>query len=186
MGKEGLVIRALNTGLVVVLAFAGGFLTHFLYQRWQPALSPLPPVNSAPQEKAADYSGAPGAQHRAAYLPLAAPVDVAEAAAELPLLMAREVDKIRAQTGKPARVRGRVFRVGHSAKSNTYFVNFGPTREALTAVIFSSAVELFEKNRLAPKGFENKDVEITGQIKDHPQYGLEIILEHPKQIKMLN
>jgi hypothetical protein len=71
-------------------------------------------------------------------------------------------------------VRGRVFRVGHSAKSNTYFLNFGPSREALTAVIFSPAVELFEKSRLLPKNFENKDVEITGQIKDHPQYGLEL------------
>ena len=110
----------------------------------------------------------------------------AEQAVEVPTLTAREVDKIRALTGKLARVRGRVFRVGHSAKSNTYFLNFGPSREALTAVIFASALELFEKNQLAPKNFENKEVEITGQIKDHPQYGLEIILENPKQIKILS
>ena len=31
--------------------------------------------------------------------------------------------------GNRARIRGRVFRVGHSAKSNTYFLNFGPSRK---------------------------------------------------------
>jgi hypothetical protein len=53
-------------------------------------------------------------------------------------------------------------------------------------VIFSSAVELFDKAKTAPKSFENKEVEITGQIKDHSQYGLEIILENPKQIRIVN
>jgi hypothetical protein len=27
---------------------------------------------------------------------------------------------------------------------------------------------------------------LTGFIKDHPQYGLEVILEHPKQIKLVD
>ena len=84
------------------------------------------------------------------------------------------------------RVRGRIFRVGHSAKSNTYFLNFGPSREALTAVIFASAAELFEKGKLAPKNFESREVEVQGEVKDHPQYGLEIILENPAQIKIIN
>jgi hypothetical protein len=43
-----------------------------------------------------------------------------------------------------------------------------------------------EKSQVLPKNFENKDVEILGQIKDHPQYGLEMIIENPKQIKILN
>ena len=106
--------------------------------------------------------------------------------ADLPLLAAREVEKIRGLTGRQARIRGRVFRVGHSAKSNTYFLNFGPSREALTAVIFGSVTELFEKNKQQPKNFENREVELTGFIKDHPQYGLEVILEHPKQIKLVD
>ena len=101
------------------------------------------------------------------------------------MAQAREVDKIRKLAGNRARIRGRIFRVGHSAKSNTYFLNFGPSREALTAVIFASAVELFEKNRLQPKVFEGKEVEVQGEIKDHPQYGLEVILESPSQIKVL-
>jgi hypothetical protein len=108
-----------------------------------------------------------------------------EKALDLPVLVARDVDKIRALTGRQARIRGRVFHVGHSAKSNTYFLNFGPSREALTAVIFASSVELFEKALQAPKHFENKEVEVTGQIKDHPQYGLEMVLDNPKQIKIL-
>jgi hypothetical protein len=109
----------------------------------------------------------------------------AEKALDLPVIVARDVEKIRALAGRQARIRGRVFRVGHSAKSNTYFLNFGPSREALTAVIFASSVELFEKTRQAPKNFENKEVEMTGQIKDHPQYGLEMVLDSPEQIKIL-
>ncbi len=96
------------------------------------------------------------------------------------------MEKIRALTGRQARIRGRVFRVGYSAKSNTYFLNFGPSREALTAVIFGSVTELFEKNKQPPKIFENRDVELTGFIKDHPQYGLEVILEHPGQIRVMD
>jgi len=119
-------------------------------------------------------------------MPLAPPIAPADMGAEVPSLPARDVDRLRALTGTQARVRGRVFRVGHSAKSNTYFLNFGPSREALTAVIFSSGVELFEKSQLLPQSFENKEIEITGQIKDHPQFGLEIIVENPKQIKILN
>ena len=117
---------------------------------------------------------------------MAEPALPTEKAAEVPALAARDVEKIRALTGQQARVRGRVFRVGHSAKSNTHFLNFGPSREALTAVIFSSSVEMFEKNQLEPKKLENKEIEITGQIKDHPQYGLEMILENPKQVKIIN
>jgi hypothetical protein len=115
------------------------------------------------------------------------PNPMAEAsAAELVPIVARDVEKIRALVGQQARIRGRVFRVGHSAKSNTYFINFGPSREALTAVIFNSTVELFEKSKQSPKQFENREVEIVGHVKDHPQYGLEVILEHPKQIKIVN
>ena len=102
-----------------------------------------------------------------------------------PVLQALEVEKIRALAGKPARIRGRIFRVGHSAKSNTYFLNFGPSRSALTAVIFASAVDLFEQQKLPPKAFDGRDVELRGEIKDHPQYGLEMVLENPSQIKIL-
>ena len=88
--------------------------------------------------------------------------------------------------GRQAKIRGRIFRVGHSAKSNTYFLNFGPSKEALTAVIFASAAELFEKSELAPRNYENREVEITGTVKDHPQFGVEVILEDPKQIKVID
>ena len=170
---------------LIVLAFAAGLFTHSLYQRWNPPASDTQPASGTLANSPGTSTAMPG-QHRVTYMPLGEPVQQAEQGAEIPSLAAREVDKIRALTGKLARVRGRVFRVGHSAKSNTYFLNFGPSREALTAVIFASALELFEKNQVAPKNFENKEVEITGQIKDHPQYGLEIILENPKQIKILS
>jgi hypothetical protein len=140
-----------------------------LYQRWHPASEKNPDSRS---------DGDPPSFH-VTFVPTSA-------AAELPLVQAREVEKIRSLTGNQARIRGRVFRVGYSTKSNTYFLNFGPSRESLTAVIFASSAELFEKSKLQPRSFEGKEVELHGEIKDHPQYGLELILEDPAQIKLLD
>ena len=170
-----------NAG-VVLLAFFAGFLTHVLYQRWNPASEIQQSITNA--DISAPTNDGASAVHRVSFVPFAALPE--ETLADLPLLAAREVEKIRGLTGRQARIRGRVFRVGHSAKSNTYFLNFGPSREALTAVIFGSVTELFEKNKQQPKNFENREVELTGFIKDHPQYGLEVILEHPKQIKLVD
>jgi hypothetical protein len=168
---------------IVVLAFLSGFASHVLYRRWS---SPAPDFHSpvaAMQEQS--LVGAEPPTFRVNFVPLAS-VPTDGNAVQLTTVIARDVDKIRSLTGQQARIRGRVFRVGHSAKSNTYFINFGPSREALTAVIFNSAAELFEKDKQPPKQFENREVEIVGFIKDHPQYGLEVVLEHPKQIKILN
>jgi hypothetical protein len=169
---------------LLLLAFSAGFMTHVLYQRWKPG---IPEPTILPSEAPAlTFPTNEPPSFRVTFIPSPpSPIQNANLD-ELPPIVARDVDKIRSQVGQQARIRGRVFRVGHSAKSNTYFINFGPTREALTAVIFNSAVELFEKNKQSPKQFENREVEILGQVKDHPQYGLEIILEHPRQIKILN
>jgi hypothetical protein len=160
-----------------------GLFSHLLYQRWNPpGAEPAATLSSA---RSSSLGDPPANQaHPVRFVPSTQPAEE-EKALELPVLVARDVDKIRALAGRQARIRGRVFRVGHSAKSNTYFLNFGPSREALTAVIFAGGVELFEKARRAPKTFENKEVELTGQIKDHPQYGLEVILEDPKQIRII-
>lgn len=168
--------------LGIVAAFLLGFLSHALYQRWNPA-APTTSENPASQQNSEFQPlGLEPQSFHVTFSPLPSAV---KSQPELPLLQAREVEKIRRLTGNPARVRGRVFRVGHSAKSNTYFLNFGPSREALTAVIFASAAELFEKSNLKPKTFEGKEVELQGEIKDHPQYGLELILENPAQIRIL-
>jgi hypothetical protein len=168
---------------VVLLAFVGGFLSRVLYQRWNPTVAESQPPLSAIQTQS--LPGGESPSFRVNFVPLTTTATDGNAAALTPIV-ARDVDKIRALTGQQARIRGRVFRVGHSAKSNTYFLNFGPSRDALTAVIFNSAAELFEKEKLTPKQFENREVEIVGFVKDHPQYGLEVVLEHPKQIKILN
>ena len=173
-----------RAGLIfgLILAFSAGFLSHLLYHRWNPS------VPESERTAAILNQLAPGTESlsfRVSYLPLV-PNPAEVSAPELTTIVAKDVEKIRSFTGQQARIRGRVFRVGHSAKSNTYFINFGPSPEALTAVIFNSAVELFEKNKQPPKQFENREVEITGFIKDHPQYGLEVILEDPKQIQILN
>jgi DNA/RNA endonuclease YhcR with UshA esterase domain len=76
--------------------------------------------------------------------------------------------------------------VGHSTKSNTYFLNFGPSRASFTGVIFASALERFAQKKIDPTNYEGKNVEITGQIKNHPRFGLEMILEDPSQIKLLD
>ena len=153
-----------GTLVLVAGAFLAGLFVHILYQRW-----------SVPSSEDQSYP--------VAFAPLPAP---APRPAELPLVQAREVEKIKSLAGTQARIRGRVFRVGESAKSNTYFINFGPSRSAFTAVIFASALELFEKKKLNPKNFEGKELELTGEIKDHPQYGLEMILEDPAQVKLID
>jgi hypothetical protein len=161
------------------LGFATGFVSHVLYQRWTHPLQ----ASAERGAVAPGHEPAGGRTHPVRFEPTA-PAPAPEP--ERPLLEAREVEKIRALSGRHARIRGRIFRVGHSAKSNTYFLNFGPTREALTAVIFASAVEQFEKTQLAPKDFAGREVEISGEIKNHPQYGLEVVLENPSQIRILN
>jgi hypothetical protein len=166
-----------------LLAFVVGLLTHALYQRWNAIVPELQQPAATIQNRSLPAGESPS--FPVSFVPLS-PTPAPDDGAELTTLVARDVEKIRSFTGQQARIRGHVFRVGYSAKSNTYFINFGPSREALTAVIFNSAVELFEKNQQPPKQFENRNVEIVGFVKDHPQYGLEVVLEHPKQIKILN
>jgi hypothetical protein len=178
------VLRNSTVGVsVIAAAFLAGFSSHLLYQRW----SREPQAEEQQGAKYGALAGGPAAIPPATYsvshVPVAAPT---EKPAELPFIQAREVEKLRERAGSPARIRGRIFRVGHSEKSNTYFLNFGPSREALTAVIFASAVELFEKDKAPPKNFDGREVEVTGEIKNHPQYGLEVILENPSQIKVVN
>lgn len=168
----------------IAISFCAGFLTHILYVRWNPVALETAESPVGMQSAVSVNNGEPQS-HRVTFMPLSA-APSQDNSADLPVLASRDVEKIRGLAGQQARIRGRVFRVGHSAKSNTYFLSFGPSREALTAVIFASAAELFDKNKLPPKKFENREVEISGSIKDHPQYGLEIVLEHPKQIKILD
>lgn len=111
---------------------------------------------------------------------------LAQSKADIPLVEAAELEEVRALSGNRARVRGRIYRVGHSTKSDTYFLNFGPSRSSFTGVIFSSALQLFEQSKIHPKDYEGREVELTGNIKNDPQYGLEMILEEPSQIKLLD
>jgi len=156
-------IKKSATLVVIVLAFAGGFFAQNVYHRW--SAKPKPSEGRS--------------------VPVAAAPKTETPAAELEVVEARDVDKIRTLAGGQARIRGRVFRVGKSSRSNTYFINFGPSRAAFTAVIFPSSVPQFEQNQLAPKTFEGKEIEVTGEIKDHPQYGLEMILEDPAQVRII-
>lgn len=159
-------MRRFSTAIAFLLAgvFLAGILSHLLYQRW-----------TAP--------GLIGQGYSVSFSPLPPP---SPRQAEIPLLEARDMEKIRGLAGNQAKIRGRVYRVGHSAKSNTYFLNFGPSRSSLTAVIFASATESFEKQKIRPQSYEGREVELTGEIKDHPKYGVEMILEDPSQIKVLD
>ena len=142
-------------------AFLSGFFVHLLYGRW---------TGPCAEPGAGASASATAGPSRAADLPV---VDV------------MEVERLQELAGVLARVRGRVHRVGHSSRSNTYFLDFGPSRSAFTAVIFSSAVDAFLRENAHPNRFQGKEVELTGRIKDDPKYGLEMILESPAQIKAL-
>lgn len=167
--------------LTIAAAFLAGFFSYLLYLRWSAPLFNPAPVASGQANDSSHSPEPPSYPVR-----FVAPESLRKEPVDVPVLQARDVEKIRGLAGTRARIRGRIFRVGHSAKSNTYFLNFGPSREALTGIIFASALELFEKSKLPPKAFEGKEVEIQGEIKDHPQYGLELILEDPSQIKIIH
>lgn len=152
---------SLPTAALLLAAFLSGFAAHLLYGRWSGA-APCP-ERVAGGSTAADSSPA----------------------ADLPVVDVMEVERLQELAGVLARVRGRVYRVGHSSKSNTYFLDFGPSRSAFTAVIFSSAVEAFLRENAHPNQFQGREVELTGRIKDDPKFGLEMILESPAQIKTL-
>jgi hypothetical protein len=154
----------LGSAALLVAAFSAGFFSHFFYQRWT---FPVPLTQS----------------HPVVYSPLAPPP---AGSPEVHRVRAGDVAAIKELAGKRAIVRGRVYRVGHSAKSDTYFLNFGPARSAFTGVIFASALEQFQKRKIDPKSYDGKDVELSGEIRDHPQYGLEMILEDPSQIRVLD
>jgi len=153
-----------TTILVVIAAFVAGFFSHLLYERW----------THLPNE---------GQGHPVTFSPLP-PTNQREA--DVPLFAAADVKKIRSHAGSRAKIRGRIYRVGHSTKSNTYFLNFGPSRASFTGVIFASALERFQQRKIHPTIYEGKNVEFTGQIKNHPRFGLEMILEDPSQIKLLD
>lgn len=107
------------------------------------------------------------------------------APSEGPILQASDMEALRANAGKSVRVCGIVRRVGHSQRSNTYFLNFGPARSSFTGVIFKSGVRRFLKQKVDPRDYQGRRVEITGQLIDHPKYGLEIIIEDPGQIRLI-
>jgi hypothetical protein len=153
-----------TTTLVVIAAFVAGFFSHLLYERWA----------HLPNE---------GQGHPVTFSPLP-PTNQRDA--DVPLFAAADVKKIRSHAGSRAKIRGRIYGVGHSTKSNTYFLNFGPSRASFTGVIFSSALERFAQKKIDPTNYKGKNVEFTGQIKNHPRFGLEMILEDPSQIKLLD
>ncbi len=162
MAPELLRRISVPTAVLLLGAFLSGFLVHLVYGRW-----------SGPC--------------RCAEVPAEAPPSAAgsSAVAEPPVVDVMEVERLQALDGVLARIRGRVHRVGHSSRSNTWFLDFGPSRAAFTAVIFSSSVEGFLRGNVHPEQFQGLEVELTGRIRDHPKYGLQMVLESPAQIKAL-
>ena len=108
-------------------AFLSGFLAHLVYARW---LGPAPCARE--REDGAVIRGDSTGTNPAGD-------------GELPEVDVMEVERLQELAGALARVRGRVYRVGHSSRSNTWFLDFGPSRSAFTAVIFSSAAGAFER-----------------------------------------
>ena len=151
---------SVRSAALLLTVFLAGSLGHFSYRLWTGA----PPCDGFP-------SGVP--------------VLESIVTDDLPVVDVVEVERLRELAGVRARVRGRVFRVGHSSRSNTYFLDFGPSRSAFTAVIFSSAVDSFLREDAHPDRFQGQEVEITGTIRDDPRYGLQMILEGPRQIEPL-
>jgi len=104
----------------------------------------------------------------------------------LPVVDVIDIDGVRRLAGRRARVRGKIYRVGHARKSDTYFLDFGPSRSSFTAVVFASAGPAFKREKIDLRQYEGQEVELVGRIEDDPRYGLEMILSEPGQIKHLD
>src|SRR5690606_1563594 len=99
---------------LVLLAFLAGFASHVLYRRWNPITQESQARVETRQNPPA--AGAESPTFRVNFGPFA-PSEADTLGAELTAIVARDVDKVRALTGQQVRIRGRVFRVGYSAKS---------------------------------------------------------------------
>lgn len=104
---------------------------------------------------------------------------------EIAAIPATDERKLKKHVGEEVSVQGNLIRVGYSERSNTYFLDFSEDKEGLTVVIFSSAVEKFERLGISILDYEGAQVEVLGELIDHPEYGLEIIVEEPSQIVVL-
>ncbi len=162
-------LRRFSVPLAALLlgVFLSGFLAHLVYARWTGSA----PCAEDPADGTATRGDSTGTNPASG--------------GDLPEVDVMEIERLQELAGVLARVRGRVYRVGHSSKSNTWFLDFGPSRSAFTAVIFSSAADAFERADAHPNQFQGKEVELTGRIKDDPKYGLEMILESPAQIRLV-
>src|SRR4051794_2190766 len=114
MGKKILADPTVATLSIAITTFIAGFGSHLLYQRWsrQPELEQQSEL-SRPADTVQAAPVTPGT-HGVTYVTASHPT---EKLPELPLIQALEVEKIRERAGSAARVRGRIFRVGHSEKS---------------------------------------------------------------------
>lgn len=99
-------------------------------------------------------------------------------------LSATNLRALRKRAGDEVTVYGRVVRVGYSERSNTYFLDFTQDRKGFTVVIFSSVVAKYDALGISIPDYEGDSVQVTGEIVDHPEYGLEIILDEPSQIRV--
>tara|TARA_B100000902_G_C27052829_1_gene784993 strand:+ start:290 stop:712 length:423 start_codon:yes stop_codon:yes gene_type:complete len=96
------------------------------------------------------------------------------------LVEVAETDKIAAQLGKWANVRGKVERTGKS-KANTQFFNFSNNK--FVVVCFADALKLFDKGEPADL-YNNKRVEISGMIEQYKtQYQIKLCM--PDQVKII-
>ncbi len=105
--------------------------------------------------------------------------------ADFPVISASDKKALKKHAKMTVKVRGAVKKVYHSLRSNTYFLHFGSDRSSFSAVIFNSAAEKFFEQGFDPEAYQGKETELIGQVIDHPKYGLEMILEDPSQVEIL-
>ena len=109
-----------------------------------------------------------------------------EGEGEIVELSATDTRALKKNAGEEVAVIGKVLRVGYSERSNTYFLNFSEGKNGFTVVIFSSAAVKFERLGIDITSYEGRQVEVMGELIDYPEYGLEIIIEEPSQIRVLS
>ena len=102
----------------------------------------------------------------------------------IPAVDVKDAERLRELNGRWWRVRGRVRDVRRSRTGAAMFIWFYGCKLAagFKVVIFSDAQSKFARKGCRLVELSGKEVEVAGTVRDHPVYGLQIIIGDPAQI----
>ncbi len=112
----------------------------------------------------------------------------------VPLRVDEEViglDQIQEYIGRAAVVQDYVYNV-HRSQKGTFFIKFEPLEQAprpfdgFKVVIFNDLAQNWERAGLSPLMYQQRTIRVRGVIQQHPEWGLEILVNSPRVIQIVD